>query len=92
MPRWIFVLRACAVLIGLRALTNVLKPFGAGTAFVFFGAMLSSAAGLWLAAVVGLLMLAYAWGAWNLRRWALPMAPRSWATCPATPSTVSRTA
>ena len=35
--------------------------------------MLSSAAGLWLAAAVGLLMLAYAWGAWNLRRWALPM-------------------
>jgi hypothetical protein len=73
MPRWVVVLRACALLIALRALTNVFKPFGTGTAFVFFGAMLRSTAGLWLASAVGVLMLVYAWGAWNLRRWALPM-------------------
>jgi hypothetical protein len=74
MSGWVKTLRVFAVLIALRALTNVFKPFGAGNAFVFFGQMLTSTAGMWLAALVGVLMLAYAWGAWNLRRWALPMA------------------
>jgi hypothetical protein len=70
---WVTILRVCAVLIALRAATNLFKPFGAGTAFVFFGVMLESTAGQWLGVLVGVLMLAYAWGAWNLRRWALPM-------------------
>jgi hypothetical protein len=70
---WVRLLRAFAALIALRATTNLFKPFGAGSAFVFFRVMLRSHAGLWLAAAFGVAMLAYAWGAWNLRRYALPM-------------------
>jgi hypothetical protein len=74
MTGWVTTLRVFAALIAVRALTNLFKPFGAGNAFVFFGQKLTSPAGMWLAALVGVLMLVYAWGAWSLRRWSLPMA------------------
>ncbi len=66
-------LRVFAVLIGLRALTDVLKPFGAGSGFVFFGKLLTGTASHILAPLVGVLMLVYAYGLWQLRRFALPM-------------------
>jgi hypothetical protein len=67
------VLRIFAVLIALRALTNVLKPWGAGSGLVFFGTLLGGTANLILAPLVGLYMLAYAYGIWTQRRFALPM-------------------
>ncbi|HVO24525.1 MAG TPA: hypothetical protein VMW56_12955 [Candidatus Margulisiibacteriota bacterium] len=66
-------LRVFAVLIAVRALTDVLKPLGAGSGFVFFGRFLTGMACYILAPVVGVLMLVYAYGLWQLRRFALPM-------------------
>ncbi len=65
--------RVCAILIALRALTDVLKPLGAGSGFVFFGKFLTGTACHVLAPIVGVLMLVYAYGLWQLRRFALPM-------------------
>jgi len=66
-------LRVVAALIGLRALTNVFKPFGAGSGLVFFGTLLSGTPNLILAPLLGVYMLIYAYGVWSLRRFALPM-------------------
>ena len=66
-------LRVLAVLIGLRALTDVFKPFGAGSGLVFFGAFLTGAPEALLGPLVGLYMLVYAYGMWAMRRFALPM-------------------
>jgi hypothetical protein len=67
------LLRICAVLIGVRALTNVFKPFGAGSGLVFFGKLLTGTANLILAPLVGIFMLVYVYGIWQQRRFALPM-------------------
>jgi hypothetical protein len=67
------VLRIFAVLIALRALTNVFKPFGAGSGLVLFGKLLSGAPSFVLAPLLGIYMLIYAYGIWSLRRFALPM-------------------
>jgi hypothetical protein len=74
MATWVVVLRLLAVLIGIRGLTNFAKPFGFGTAFVFFGTMVTGTAGHVLAVLFGVLLVVYAWGAWHLRRFATPMA------------------
>ena len=66
-------MRVFAVLIAVRALTDVLKPLGAGSGFVFFGKFLTGMACYILAPIVGVLMLVYAYGLWQLRRFALPM-------------------
>jgi hypothetical protein len=66
-------LRVFAILIALRAVTDVLKPLGAGSGFVFFGKFLTGTACYVLAPIVGVLMLVYAYGLWQLRRFALPM-------------------
>ena len=65
------ILRLLAAFIALRAIGNVLKPFGAGTGLVVFGR-------LWppttpLAPLLGVVMLVYAWGLWTRRAWALPL-------------------
>jgi len=73
MDRGALVLRVLAVLIGLRALTDVFKPLGAGSGLVFFGKLLTGTANLILAPLLGLYMLVYAVGIWNMRRFALPM-------------------
>ena len=65
--------RVVAILIALRAVTDVLKPLGAGSGFVFFGKFLTGTACYVLAPIVGVLMLVYAYGLWQLRRFALPM-------------------
>lgn len=66
-------LRVVAILIALRAVTDVLKPLGAGSGFVFFGKFLTGTACYVLAPIVGTVMLVYAYGLWQLRRFALPM-------------------
>jgi len=66
-------LRVFAVLIGLRALTNVFKPLGAGSGLVFFGKLLTGIANIILAPLVGIAMLIYVYGLWTMRRFALPM-------------------
>ena len=67
------ILRVLAVLIVLRALTNVFKPFVPGSALVFFGKLLSGVPNVILSEVVGIFMLVYAYGLWQRRRFALPM-------------------
>ena len=61
------LLRVLAVLIGLRGLVNVVKPLGAGSGMVFFGALLPIQS-LW-GPVIGVLMLAFAAGAFLRRPW-----------------------
>jgi hypothetical protein len=66
------VLRLCAVLIGLRGIVNLFKSLGAGNAMVAFGYMLSPDS--LLAPIIGVGMIALAFGLWTRRRWALPLA------------------
>jgi len=66
-----------AVLFGLLAVSNLLKPLqigGARTGFVFFGQRLSGTPNAILGPLFGLYLLVYAVGIWRLRRFALPMA------------------
>jgi len=66
-----------AVLFGLLAISNFLKPFqfgGAQTGFVFFGQRLSGVANTIIGPLFGIFLAIYAYGIWTMRRWALPMA------------------
>jgi hypothetical protein len=65
--------KAIAVLIALRALTNLGKPFGAG-GFVVFGRLMHGTASAFVAPLFGLAMLVYAYGLWQRREWARPLA------------------
>jgi hypothetical protein len=67
-------LRVLAVLIALRALTDVFKPLGKGSGLVFFGRLLTGTANTILAPLLGLFMLVLAYGMWRMRLFALPMA------------------
>lgn len=66
-----------AILFGILAISNLLKPLQIGgeqTGFVFFGVRLS---GLWntiVGPLFGVFLAVYAWGIWNMRRFAMPMA------------------
>jgi hypothetical protein len=74
MDRPLILLRVIAVLIALRALTNVFKPLGAGSGLVFFGVLLSPGVlNTILAPAVGVFMLVYAYGLWTFQGFALPM-------------------
>jgi len=74
MPRWIHLAtRIMALLIALRSLTNVGKPFSAGSGLVFFGKLLSGFPNLVLAPALGIYMLVYAYGMYDRRQYALPM-------------------
>lgn len=64
-------LRVLALLFAGRGLMNVLKRLGTGSGFVFFGRLLPPDTPL--APLVGLVMLAYAWGLWTRGRWAIPL-------------------
>jgi len=61
-----------AILIAIRALTNVFKPLGAG-GLVFFGKLLSGGANAILAPALGIYMLIFAYGMYDRRQYALPM-------------------
>src|SRR5262245_65999317 len=65
--------KVLAVLIALRALTNFTKPFGGG--FVVLGRLMQGFfSTVVVAPAVGLAMLIYAWGLWQARPWARPLA------------------
>lgn len=66
-----------AVLFAILAISNLLKPFqfgGAGTAFVFLGQRMSGMWNLILGPLFGLFLGVYAYGIWNMKRFAMPMA------------------
>ena len=69
-----------AVLIVLRALTNLGKPFGGG--FVVLGRLMHGVASTVVAPLFGLAMIFYAYGLWYARPWSLPLgvAYAAWAT------------
>lgn len=64
--------RAVAVVIALRALMNLSKPFGSGH-LVFFGNLLSGMPNLILAPALGICMLVLVYGMWTSASFALPM-------------------
>lgn len=65
-----------AVLFGILAISNLLKPFQLGgeqTGFVLFGIRLSGLANSIVGPLFGLFLAFYAYGIWQMRRFALPM-------------------
>jgi len=71
------VLSILAVSFGVLAVSNLLKPLGLEgptTGLVFFGHRLSGTANLLAGPLLGILLGIYAWGVWNLKRVALPIA------------------
>ena len=64
-----------ALLFGLLAVSNLMKPLqiGSQTGFVLFGKRLSGLPNLIFGPLFGLYLAAYATGIWGLRRRALPM-------------------
>ena len=69
-------LTVAAVLFALLALSNFLKPVlaSADTGFVFFGRRLSGVPNDILGPVFGLILVAYVFAIWQMRRFALPLA------------------
>src|SRR5438445_944282 len=67
-----------AILFGMLAVSNLLKPLQLGgaeqTGFVFFGQRTTGTANAILGPLFGIYLLVYALGIWRLRRFALPMA------------------
>lgn len=69
------ILTIFAILFGLLALSNFLKPFHLnGAAFVFLGTKMTGAANAILAILFGILLAAYAYGIWAMRKFALQIA------------------
>jgi drug/metabolite transporter (DMT)-like permease len=75
--RWLTVL---AILMGLIAVSNFWKPIAQRMApesdvgFVFFGTRLHGAANAVMGPVFGVILAAYAYGAWTRQRWVVPLA------------------
>jgi hypothetical protein len=70
-------LTTAAVLLGVLAISNALKPFAIGgdrTGFVFLGERLHGTWNMILGPTFAVFLAAYAVGVWGLRRFALPMA------------------
>jgi hypothetical protein len=67
------LLRILAVLIGLRGLDDILKSQSAERGLVFFGEQLAGTANAVLGPALGVFMLVYALGIWQMRRFAIPM-------------------
>lgn len=65
-----------AVLFGILAISNLLKPLEltSDAGFVFFGHRLSGTPNMIMGPLFGLFLGAYAAGIWGMRRYALPMA------------------
>jgi hypothetical protein len=69
-------LTAFALLFGLLAISNLLKPFqfgGQQTGFVFFGNRLSGVANSIVGPLFGIFLAVYAYGIWTMRRFAMAM-------------------
>jgi hypothetical protein len=65
-----------AILFGVLAISNLLKPLQVGgdqTGFVFFGERLSGLANTIAGPLFGLYLAVYAYAIWTMRRIALPM-------------------
>jgi hypothetical protein len=69
-----------AILMALLALSNLAKPIGqamdpgGNAGFVFFGHRLHGTANTILGPLFGLILAAYAYGVWTLKRWVVPLA------------------
>ncbi len=65
-----------ALLFVLLALSDFAKPFShsAGVGFVFMGTRLTGTGNAIMGPLFGFLLMAYAYGVWTLRRYALPVA------------------
>ena len=75
-PRRGPALTTCAVLFGVLAVSNFLKPFHLGgndTGFVLFGERLSGTPNAIAGPLCGAFLLAYAAGIWGMKRFALWM-------------------
>ena len=74
------VLTVLAVLMGLLAVSNLTKPVSqllapqTNAGFVFFGHRMHGPANAVLGPVFGLVLAAYAYGVWTMRRWVVPLA------------------
>ncbi len=65
-----------AILFGILAISNLLKPLHLGgeqTAFVFLGARTSGVMNMILGPLFGIFLAVYAYGIWKMRRFAMPM-------------------
>jgi hypothetical protein len=71
---WDGLRKLLAALIALRALTNFGKPFAPQSGFVILGSLMRGFAATVIAPLVGVAMLVYAYGLWQARPWARPMA------------------
>jgi hypothetical protein len=70
-------LTVCAVLFGVLAVSNLLKPLqlgGAQTGFVLFGRRLSGTANAVAGPLFGVFLAVYAASIWRMKRLALPLA------------------
>ncbi len=65
-----------AVLFAILAISNFLKPFhlDPSAGFVFLGTKLTGAANAIMGPLFGIILLAYAYGIWAMRKFALPIA------------------
>jgi hypothetical protein len=74
------VLTVLAVLMGVMALSNFWKPIAqrmapeSNAGFVFLGTRLHGAANAVMGPLFGVILAAYAYGAWTRRRWVVPLA------------------
>jgi hypothetical protein len=71
------LLSTAALLFGVLAVSNFLKPLqlgGARTGFVLFGERLTGMPNAIVGPLFGAYLAVYAVGIWRMKRWALPMA------------------
>jgi hypothetical protein len=74
------VLTILAILMGIMALSNFMKPIGqtmspaSSAGFVFFGHRLHGAANAVIGPLFGALLAAYAYGVWTMQRWVVLIA------------------
>ena len=74
------VLTTIAVLMGILAFSNLWKPVAqvmspeSSAGFVFFGNRLHGIANAIVGPLFGIVLAAYAYGVWTLKRWVLPIA------------------
>ncbi|HTR61788.1 MAG TPA: hypothetical protein VMH37_08795 [Candidatus Binataceae bacterium] len=75
-PKRNLLLTIFAVLFGIAAIQDILKPFhleGPNTGLVFFGTRLSGTANVVMSIVLFAFLLSYAVGVWRMSKYALPL-------------------
>jgi len=70
------ILTIFAILFGLLAISNFMKPMrmSPDVGFVFLGTKLTGVPNMILGPVFGIIVAAYAYGIWTMRKFALPIA------------------